>query len=101
MILDVICEARKRKKIKSIECKLIVFWSDLLAINNWKGNKTPAEHRDIFRGTLIAKKNYGEGEVRTDDLLAEKQEKFQAPARARTHDLVSARQTDYPLAHGD
>ena len=32
-------------------------------------HKTPARHRDIFRDTLNAKKNYGEGEDRTHDLL--------------------------------
>ena len=37
--------------------------------------KTPAEHRDIFRDTLIEKK-YGEGEDRTHNLLAGKHEKI-------------------------
>ena len=35
----------------------------------------PAELRDIFRDTLIAKK-YDEGEVRTHDLLAGKQKEI-------------------------
>ena len=60
--------------------------------------KTPAELRDIFRDTHIAKK-YDEGEIRTHDLLAWKQ-KNQALARARTQELVSTRQTHYPLGHG-
>ena len=55
-----------------------------------------------LKGTLVKRllqKTYGEGEVRTHNLLAEKQ-KNQASARARTHDLVPARQTHYPLGHG-
>ena len=40
-------------------------------------NKTHAKHRDIFR------------------------QKYNASARVRTHDLVSARQTHYQLRHGD
>ena len=39
-------------------------------------NKTPANHRDIFR-----------------------YKKYNAPARVRTHDLVPGRQTHYQLCH--
>ena len=53
-------------------------------------NKTPAKHRDIFRDTPFAKK-YGEGEDRTHGLLAGKHEKLQAPARVRTHDLLTGK----------
>ena len=55
----------------------------------------------IFSATRLLQKKYGVGEIRTHDLLAEKQKKIQAPARARTHDLVSARRTHYPLGRGD
>ena len=36
-------------------------------------------------------KKYGEGKVRTHDLLAGKHKKFQAPARVRTHDLLAGK----------
>ena len=41
-------------------------------------NKTPAKHRDIFR-----------------------QKNFQAPARVRTDDLLSAKRMHYQLEDGD
>ena len=62
-----------------------------MKINIWIEfkNKTPAKHRDIFHDTC--KKKYVEGENRTHDLLAGKNEKIQAPTRVRTHDLLAGK----------
>ena len=67
----------KKQKLRendTVKVELTPFYLDNQFLNESDLNsyKTPAKHRDIFRDTLIAKK-YGEGEVRTHDLLARKQ----------------------------